>query len=79
MMPGDRGLLTGGCSEMRSGAMICLLLALTRVSLADPGHGNQVVLLDTTAVLGELGWKTYPVNGVSPHSPGVPGTLYSVF
>lgn len=24
-----------------------------------------VVLLDTTSVLGELGWKTYPVNGVS--------------
>ncbi|KAM4609026.1 ephrin type-A receptor 6-like [Polymixia lowei] len=26
-------------------------------------HSNQVVLLDTTSVLGELGWKTYPVNG----------------
>lgn len=25
----------------------------------------SVVLLDTTAVLGELDWKTYPVNGVS--------------
>ncbi|XP_063577744.1 ephrin type-A receptor 6 isoform X7 [Pongo abelii] len=24
---------------------------------------NQVVLLDTTTVLGELGWKTYPLNG----------------
>ncbi|XP_063355421.1 ephrin type-A receptor 6 isoform X1 [Pelmatolapia mariae] len=24
---------------------------------------NQVVLLDTTSVLGELGWKTYPING----------------
>lgn len=24
-----------------------------------------VVLLDTTTVLGELGWKTYPLNGVS--------------
>ncbi|XP_074828491.1 ephrin type-A receptor 6 isoform X5 [Natator depressus] len=24
---------------------------------------NQVVLLDTTAALGELGWKTYPLNG----------------
>lgn len=23
-----------------------------------------VVLLDTTSVLGELGWKTYPINGV---------------
>lgn len=28
----------------------------------------SVVLLDTTAVLGELGWKTFPLNGVS-HSP----------
>ncbi|XP_078117734.1 ephrin type-A receptor 6 [Sander vitreus] len=26
-------------------------------------HCNQVVLLDTTSVLGELGWKTYPING----------------
>nr|XP_013002837.1 ephrin type-A receptor 6-like isoform X3 [Cavia porcellus] len=24
---------------------------------------NQVVLLDTTTVLDELGWKTYPLNG----------------
>ncbi len=24
-----------------------------------------VVLLDTTSVLGELSWKTYPINGVS--------------
>ncbi|KAJ8256026.1 hypothetical protein COCON_G00198900 [Conger conger] len=24
---------------------------------------RKVVLLDTTAVLGELGWKTYPING----------------
>uniref|UniRef100_A0AAQ5YIX2 Ephrin type-A receptor 6 n=1 Tax=Amphiprion ocellaris TaxID=80972 RepID=A0AAQ5YIX2_AMPOC len=27
------------------------------------GYCNQVVLLDTTSVLGELGWKTYPING----------------
>ncbi|XP_038576171.1 ephrin type-A receptor 6-like isoform X1 [Micropterus salmoides] len=33
-------------------------IVLTRVS-----HCNQVVLLDTTSVLGELGWKTYPING----------------
>lgn len=26
---------------------------------------SLVVLLDTTTVLGELDWKTYPVNGVS--------------
>lgn len=25
----------------------------------------SVVLLDTTAALGELGWKTFPLNGVS--------------
>lgn len=25
---------------------------------------SSVVLLDTTSVLGELGWKTYPMNGV---------------
>lgn len=24
----------------------------------------SVVLLDTTSVLGELGWNTYPMNGV---------------
>ncbi|XP_005283717.1 ephrin type-A receptor 6 isoform X1 [Chrysemys picta bellii] len=28
-----------------------------------PVSGNQVVLLDTTAAIGELGWKTYPLNG----------------
>ncbi|XP_037645831.1 ephrin type-A receptor 6-like isoform X2 [Sebastes umbrosus] len=33
-------------------------IVLTRLS-----HCNQVVLLDTTSVLGELGWKTYPING----------------
>lgn len=30
-----------------------------------PPLRSQVVLLDTTTVLGELDWKTYPVNGVS--------------
>jgi len=28
----------------------------------------SVVLLDTTAAIGELGWKTFPLNGVS-HPP----------
>ncbi|XP_041663274.1 ephrin type-A receptor 6-like [Cheilinus undulatus] len=37
---------------------LCLGIVLTRFS-----RGNQVVLLDTTSVLGELGWKTYPING----------------
>ncbi|XP_067372827.1 ephrin type-A receptor 6-like isoform X4 [Channa argus] len=32
--------------------------SLTRISRC-----SQVVLLDTTSVLGELGWKTYPING----------------
>ena len=42
-----------------------------------------VVLLDTTTVLGELGWKTDPLNGVSlnvflklPPLLGVSGLLY---
>ncbi|XP_017312319.1 ephrin type-A receptor 6 [Ictalurus punctatus] len=42
---------------------ICLSFALMGVTLTDPELPNQVVLLDTTAVLGELGWMTYPVNG----------------
>ncbi|XP_070694549.1 ephrin type-A receptor 6-like [Pempheris klunzingeri] len=39
-------------------ASLFLGIALTRFS-----YCNQVVLLDTTSVLGELGWKTYPING----------------
>lgn len=35
--------------------MICALVSPRPIS---------VVLLDTTSVLGELGWKTYPINGV---------------
>ncbi|KAK5921156.1 hypothetical protein CgunFtcFv8_024882 [Champsocephalus gunnari] len=41
-------------------ASLFLGIVLTRFS-----HCNQVVLLDTTSVLGELGWKTYPINGRS--------------
>ncbi|XP_061579778.1 ephrin type-A receptor 6 [Cololabis saira] len=33
------------------------------IVLSRLGQCNQVVLLDTTSVLGELGWKTYPING----------------
>ncbi|XP_048790162.1 ephrin type-A receptor 6 isoform X5 [Lagopus muta] len=42
-----------------------LFLPLLTARPAAGGHGasNQVVLLDTTAVLGELGWKTFPLNG----------------
>uniref|UniRef100_A0A8C2H724 Ephrin type-A receptor 6 n=1 Tax=Cyprinus carpio TaxID=7962 RepID=A0A8C2H724_CYPCA len=39
------------------------MFALPGFVLSDSGHSNQVVLLDTTAVLGELSWKTYPING----------------
>ncbi|XP_061526144.1 ephrin type-A receptor 6-like isoform X2 [Phycodurus eques] len=45
------------------GKYCLLLILLTKSILADPGVSNQVILLDTTAVLGELDWKTYPVNG----------------
>ncbi|KAK5874112.1 hypothetical protein PBY51_019087 [Eleginops maclovinus] len=48
---------------MFSGGKYCVLLFLLRSVLSDPGTTNQVVLLDTTTVLGELDWKTYPVNG----------------
>ncbi|MFT7808035.1 ephrin type-A receptor 6-like, partial [Arapaima gigas] len=40
-----------------------LYLILTGAILLTPFPLLPVVLLDTTAVLGELGWKTYPVNG----------------
>lgn len=49
-----------------------LLLCHPGLCLSPPFHfyfcpplRSQVVLLDTTTVLGELDWKTYPVNGVS--------------
>ncbi|KAF3832760.1 hypothetical protein F7725_026425 [Dissostichus mawsoni] len=48
---------------MCSGGKYCVLLFLFRSILSDPGTTNQVVLLDTTTVLGELDWNTYPVNG----------------
>uniref|UniRef100_A0A1A8NZ00 receptor protein-tyrosine kinase n=1 Tax=Nothobranchius rachovii TaxID=451742 RepID=A0A1A8NZ00_9TELE len=48
---------------MRSGGKYCVLLLLLQSVLSDSGVSNQVVLLDTTTVLGELDWKTYPVNG----------------
>ncbi|XP_051918414.1 ephrin type-A receptor 6-like isoform X1 [Hippocampus zosterae] len=49
---------------MLSCGKYCLLLVLLAQSnLGDQGVSNQVILLDTTAVLGELDWKTYPING----------------
>ncbi|KAM9860983.1 ephrin type-A receptor 6-like [Aulostomus maculatus] len=48
---------------MCSSGKYCVFLFLLRNILSDQGTTNQVTLLDTTAVLGELDWKTYPVNG----------------
>ncbi|XP_039651091.1 ephrin type-A receptor 6-like isoform X3 [Perca fluviatilis] len=48
---------------MCSGGKYGVFLFLLRSILSDPGTTNQVVLLDTTTVLGELDWTTYPVNG----------------
>ncbi|XP_032889027.1 ephrin type-A receptor 6 [Amblyraja radiata] len=39
------------------------LLLSHRVLNADSHLPTEVVLLDTTAALGELGWKAYPLNG----------------
>ncbi|XP_008402573.1 ephrin type-A receptor 6-like [Poecilia reticulata] len=50
-------------STMRSAGKCCVFLLLLKSVLTDPGASNQVVLLDTTTVLGELDWKTFPVNG----------------
>ncbi|XP_021257361.1 ephrin type-A receptor 6 isoform X5 [Numida meleagris] len=55
-----------GCCEARGLLWrFGLFLPLLTARPAAGGHGssNQVVLLDTTAVLGELGWKTFPLNG----------------
>ncbi|XP_059926872.1 ephrin type-A receptor 6-like [Gadus macrocephalus] len=49
--------------RMTSGWKCFVFFFLLRSILMDPGTGNQVVLLDTTTVLGELDWRTYPVNG----------------
>ncbi|XP_041437525.1 ephrin type-A receptor 6 isoform X2 [Xenopus laevis] len=42
-----------------------LLLSIITSFRVSSNHlsDNQVVLLDTTTAIGELGWKTYPVNG----------------
>nr|XP_040060189.1 ephrin type-A receptor 6-like [Gasterosteus aculeatus aculeatus] len=47
------------CSSGKYLAFLSLLGSI----VSDPGTTNRVVLLDTTTVLGELDWKTYPVNG----------------
>ncbi|XP_033867933.3 ephrin type-A receptor 6 isoform X1 [Acipenser ruthenus] len=49
--------------EMGFGVQFCVVFLLLGALFATSSHTNQVVLLDTTSVLGELGWKTYPLNG----------------
>ncbi|XP_034430488.1 ephrin type-A receptor 6-like isoform X2 [Hippoglossus hippoglossus] len=48
---------------MSCGKRFGLVSAFLGIVLARFSQCNQVVLLDTTSVLGELGWKTYPING----------------
>ncbi|XP_054471845.1 ephrin type-A receptor 6-like [Anoplopoma fimbria] len=48
---------------MSFGNRLFLVSLFLGFSLTRFGYSNQVVLLDTTSVLGELGWKTYPING----------------
>ncbi|KAM4593916.1 ephrin type-A receptor 6-like isoform 2-T2 [Odontesthes bonariensis] len=57
------GLALVSESKMCSVEKCCVFLLLLKSILSDSGTSNQVVLLDTTTVLGELDWKTYPVNG----------------
>ncbi|XP_068765320.1 ephrin type-A receptor 6 isoform X4 [Struthio camelus] len=55
-----------GCCEARGLLWrFGLFLPLLTARPAGGSHvaTNQVVLLDTTAALGELGWKTFPLNG----------------
>ncbi|KAM9388396.1 ephrin type-A receptor 6 isoform 1-T1 [Phaethornis superciliosus] len=55
-----------GCCEVRGLLWrVGLFLPLLTARPSAGGHvaSNQVVLLDTTAALGELGWKTFPSNG----------------
>ncbi|XP_047193293.1 ephrin type-A receptor 6-like isoform X2 [Scophthalmus maximus] len=48
---------------MSRGKRFALASVFLGIVLARFSQCNQVVLLDTTSVLGELGWKTYPING----------------
>ncbi|XP_058479232.1 ephrin type-A receptor 6-like isoform X1 [Solea solea] len=49
--------------DMSCGKRFFLVSLFLGIVLTRFGQCNQVVLLDTTSVLGELGWKTYPING----------------
>ncbi|XP_070832291.1 ephrin type-A receptor 3 isoform X4 [Chaetodon trifascialis] len=50
-------------ADMSSGNRFFLVSLFLGIVLTRFSQCNQVVLLDTTSVLGELGWKTYPING----------------
>lgn len=50
-------------SCVKIGLFVCWRIANGCV-FPSPPFPISVVLLDTTSVLGELGWKTYPINGV---------------
>ncbi|XP_036857607.1 ephrin type-A receptor 6 isoform X4 [Manis javanica] len=54
-----------GCEVREFFLQLGFFLPLLTAWPGDCSHvsNNQVVLLDTTTVLGELGWKTYPLNG----------------
>ncbi|XP_062830984.1 ephrin type-A receptor 6 isoform X5 [Anolis carolinensis] len=52
----------GGASVLWPWSLLFPLLA-GRPGGCSHVSSNQVVLLDTTTAIGELGWKTYPLNG----------------
>ncbi|XP_069801539.1 ephrin type-A receptor 6 isoform X2 [Dendropsophus ebraccatus] len=55
----------GSCdgSTLVWGASLFLTLLINYFVSSNHFTDNQVVLLDTTTAIGELGWKTYPLNG----------------
>ncbi|XP_066455251.1 ephrin type-A receptor 6 [Eleutherodactylus coqui] len=55
----------GSCDGRTLVLRASLLLTLLINYFVGSNHfsDNQVVLLDTTTAIGELGWKTYPLNG----------------
>ncbi|XP_032738135.1 ephrin type-A receptor 6 isoform X4 [Lontra canadensis] len=61
----ELGRVMGGCEVREFLLQFGFFLPLLTAWPGDCSHvsNNQVVLLDTTTVLGELGWKTYPLNG----------------
>ncbi|XP_060028080.1 ephrin type-A receptor 6 isoform X2 [Erinaceus europaeus] len=61
----ELGRTMGGLEVREFLLQLGLFLPLLTAWKGDCSHvsNNQVVLLDTTSVLGELGWKTYPLNG----------------